>query len=207
MDPTKTNAMLASFRQGNFHWHIDGATQEVPQKATLLTARAVDPAGGDTEFAKTYAAYESLSDAERSEIAGLQVIHSFTHAQSLANPDATDEQRASWDRVAARVHPLVWTRRSGRRSLLLGATAAEVVGWPTPEAGLARPPLGLGDPAPVHPAPFVACRGPGDLGQHRDVAPRLAFRAVIGASHAPHHASTRRAGNDGLNLATGARAG
>jgi alpha-ketoglutarate-dependent taurine dioxygenase len=133
MDPTKTNAMLASFRQGNFHWHIDGATQEVPQKATLLTARAVDPAGGDTEFANTYAAYESLSDAERSEIAGLQVIHSFAHAQSLANPDATDEQRASWDRVAARVHPLVWTRRSGRRSLLLGATAAEVVGWPTPE--------------------------------------------------------------------------
>jgi alpha-ketoglutarate-dependent taurine dioxygenase len=45
MDPTKTNALLASYRQGNFQWHIDGATDEVPQKATLLTARAVDPAG------------------------------------------------------------------------------------------------------------------------------------------------------------------
>jgi alpha-ketoglutarate-dependent taurine dioxygenase len=29
--------------------------------------------------------------------------------------------------VPSRVHPLVWTRRDGRRSLLLGATADEVV--------------------------------------------------------------------------------
>ena len=28
------------------------------------------------------------------------------------------------------MHPLVWTRRTGRKSLLLGATAASVVGWP-----------------------------------------------------------------------------
>ncbi|RDH76323.1 TauD/TfdA family dioxygenase [Mycolicibacterium moriokaense] len=130
LDPTKTNAMLASYRQGNFHWHIDGATEEVPQKATLLTARAVDPAGGDTEFANTYAAHAALTESERSEIADLQVVHSFAHAQSLANPDATDTQRESWDRVPSRVHPLVWTRRNGRRSLLLGATAAEIVGWP-----------------------------------------------------------------------------
>ena len=130
LDPAKTNALLASYRQGNFQWHIDGATVAVPQKATLLTARAVDPAGGDTEFANTYAAYSALSEAERAEIAELLVLHTFSHAQSLANPDATEEQRASWDRVPSRVHPLVWRRRNGRKSLLLGATAAEVVGWP-----------------------------------------------------------------------------
>ena len=130
LDPTKTNALLASFRQGNFHWHIDGATDELPQKGTLLAAREVDPAGGDTEFATTYAAYEALSDGEKDEIEALQVVHSFAHAQSLANPDPTAEERAVWDRVPARVHPLVWQRRSGRKSLLLGATAADVVGWP-----------------------------------------------------------------------------
>ncbi|HME75796.1 MAG TPA: TauD/TfdA family dioxygenase [Mycobacterium sp.] len=131
LDPTKTNALLASYRQGNFHWHIDGATDEIPQKATLLTARAVDPAGGDTEFANTYAAYSALSDDDKDQIADLQVLHTFAHAQSLANPDATDEQRASWNRVPSRTHPLVWTRRNGRKSMLLGATAAEIVGWPT----------------------------------------------------------------------------
>jgi alpha-ketoglutarate-dependent taurine dioxygenase len=130
LDPAKTNALLASYRQGNFHWHIDGAIDEYPQKATLLTARAVDPAGGDTEFANIYAAYAALTDNERAEIADLQVVHSFAHAQSLANPDATEDQRRSWDRVPARAHPLVWTRRNGRQSVLLGATAAEIVGWP-----------------------------------------------------------------------------
>ena len=130
LDPAKTNALLASYRQGNFHWHIDGAIDEYPQKATLLTARAVDPAGGDTEFANTYAAYAALTDDERAQIADLQVVHSFAHAQSLANQDATEDQRRSWDRVPARVHPLVWTRSNGRRSLLLGATAAEIVDWP-----------------------------------------------------------------------------
>ena len=128
LDPNKTNALLASYRQGNFHWHIDGATDAVPQKATLLTARAVDPSGGDTEFASSYAAYAALSADEQAEIADLQVVHTFAHAQSLANPQASEAERAGWDRVAPRVHPLVWTHRDGRRSMLLGATAAEVVG-------------------------------------------------------------------------------
>ena len=88
LDPAKTNAILASYRQGNFHWHIDGATDELPQKATLLTAREVDPAGGDTEFANIYAAYDALSEAERTEIADLQVDHNFARAQGLANPGA-----------------------------------------------------------------------------------------------------------------------
>lgn len=129
LDPTKTNALLASYRQGNFHWHIDGATDETPQKGTLLTARAVDPAGGDTEFASTYAAYDALPEEQKALISGLQVVHTFAHAQSLANPDATDEQRAQWNRVPARIHPLVWTHRDGRKSMLLGATADAVVGW------------------------------------------------------------------------------
>ncbi len=130
MDPAKTNAIMASYRQGNFHWHIDGAMDQIPQKATLLTARAVDPAGGDTEFANTYAAYNALSEEERAEIADLRVLHSFAHAQSLANPEPTDKERAAWERIPTRVHPLVWRRRDGRTSMLVGSTATEIVGWP-----------------------------------------------------------------------------
>ncbi len=133
LDPQKTNALLAWYRQGNFLWHIDGATDEVPQKATLLTARKVDPAGGDTEFASTYAAYAALPDADKRQIAGLRVVHSFAAAQARAHPDATPDERAGWDRVPSRVHPLVWTRKDGRKSLLLGATASEIVDWPAAE--------------------------------------------------------------------------
>jgi alpha-ketoglutarate-dependent taurine dioxygenase len=133
LDPAKTSAVLAHYRQGNFQWHIDGATDEVPQKATLLTAREVDPAGGDSEFASSYRAWDALSPHERQRLAGLRVVHSFAAAQARANPDAPEKERAGWDRVPARVHPLVWTRRSGRRSLLLGATAGEVIGLPEGE--------------------------------------------------------------------------
>ena len=129
LDPTKTNAVLAWYRAGNFQWHIDGATEQVPQKATLLTAREVDEAGGDTEFASTYAAYEALSDDKKSEIAELRVIHSFGAAQLRAHPDASKAEREAWGAIPTRAHPLVWTHRDGRKSLLLGATAAEVIGW------------------------------------------------------------------------------
>jgi alpha-ketoglutarate-dependent taurine dioxygenase len=135
LDPSKTNAMLAWYRQGNFLWHFDGATDELPQKATLLTAREVDESGGDTEFASTYAAYEALPAAEKSEIDDLRVVHSFAAAQRRAHLDASEDQQAAWTRVPTREHPLVWTHRDGRKSLLLGATAAEIVDWPAEKGG------------------------------------------------------------------------
>ncbi|MET0902727.1 MAG: TauD/TfdA family dioxygenase [Acidimicrobiales bacterium] len=130
LDPTKTDAILASYRQGNFLWHIDGMTDELPQRATLLTAREIDPAGGDTEFATTYAAYEALSPEKKAEIEDLRVVHSFAAAQRRSNPDASPEEQERWNRMPSRVHPLVWKRRDGRRSLLLGATADTVVDMP-----------------------------------------------------------------------------
>lgn len=127
LDPAET--VLAAYNEGTFHWHIDGATDLVPQKGTLLTALEVSTEGGDTEFANTYAAYEALSDEDKSTFADLRVVHSFSAAQQLANPAPTDKQRAAWAKVPSREHPLVWTRKNGRRSLLIGATAGEVAGW------------------------------------------------------------------------------
>jgi alpha-ketoglutarate-dependent taurine dioxygenase len=129
-EPGKATPMMVAIRRGNFFWHFDGATEAVPQKGTFLAARAVaDEGEGGTEFASTYVAYESLSDDDKSLIADLQVEHSFAAAQRLANPDAPDDLRSMWDRVPTRVHPLVWSRRDGRKSLLLGATAGRIVGW------------------------------------------------------------------------------
>ena len=131
LDPSKD--AMASYRRGTFFWHIDGATDAVPQKATLLAAHEVGDDEGDTEFASTYAAYDALSDVEKAELADVRVIHSFAAAQSLVTLDPTPELRALWDRVPAREHPLVWTRPDGRRSLLIGATGGEAVGIPHKE--------------------------------------------------------------------------
>jgi alpha-ketoglutarate-dependent taurine dioxygenase len=132
LDPAKS--ALAAYRSGTFYWHIDGANDEVPQKATLLVARQVSDEGGDTEFANTYAAYEALPDEQKKELEGLRVVHSFTASQLLTNPDPSEKELAAWRRVPTREHPLVWTRRNGRKSLLIGASTDHIVGVPHDES-------------------------------------------------------------------------
>lgn len=129
-----SQSKLAAYREATFFWHIDGTTDEVPNKATLLTARHVtDDGSGDTEFANTYAAYDALATDEKAALRGVRVVHSFAASQLLVYPEPSAAERAAWDRVPSREHPLVWARRNGRRSLLIGATAGEVVGSPAEE--------------------------------------------------------------------------
>ena len=120
----------AEYLKGTFHWHIDGCTplhDEPPQKATVLTAMAVAESGGETEFASTYAAYVALSDDEKERFVGLRVLHSLEASQRLVYPDPTPEQVDGWRTRPTSVHPLVWTHRSGRKSLLISAHADHIV--------------------------------------------------------------------------------
>ncbi len=132
LDPAEST--LAKYRRSTIFWHLDGTIDELPQKATLLTALVVADEGGDTEFANTYAAYAALPDDEKVRLADLEVEHSLGAAQLLFTPEPTERQRAAWDAVPSRVHPLVWARRDGRRSLLIGATAGRIVGMADDES-------------------------------------------------------------------------
>jgi alpha-ketoglutarate-dependent taurine dioxygenase len=129
LDTSKNSS--AAYLRATFDWHIDGCTPEddaYPQKATVLTAHAVAATGGETEFASTYAAYDGLTGEEKQRYAALRVVHSLEASQRLVTPDPTPGQLAAWRRRPAREHPLVWTHKSGRRSLVLGASAGQVVG-------------------------------------------------------------------------------
>lgn len=119
---------VAEYLKGTFFWHIDGATDETPTKATLLTARQIADTGGDTEFASTYAAYEALSDGDKQRFARVRVVHSLEASQRPVRPDPSPEELKAWRARPPREHPLVWTHRSGRKSLVLGVTASHVVG-------------------------------------------------------------------------------
>ena len=132
LDPAESS--LAKFRRSTIFWHLDGTTDELPQKATLLTALVVADEGGDTEFAHTYAAYDALPEDEKARVDDLRVEHSLAAAQLMFTPEPTEKQRAAWDQVPSRVHPLVWRRRDGRRSLLIGSTAGRIVGLPEDES-------------------------------------------------------------------------
>ena len=126
LDPAKNP--VAEYLRGTFDWHLDGATDDIPIMATVLSAHAVAASGGETEFASTYAAYDALSDAEQQELLQVRVVHSLEAAQRLVNPDPSPEELATWRKRPSKVHPLVWRHRSGRRSLVLGATASHVEG-------------------------------------------------------------------------------
>lgn len=132
LDPSKNPA--AEYLKGTFNWHIDGTTDEVPVKATMLTARHVAMVGGGTEFANTYAAYENLPEQERKRYEDLRVLHSFEAAQRLVNPNPTEEQVAAYRALPTRELSLVWKRRDGRRSLAIGATADHIVGMDPTES-------------------------------------------------------------------------
>jgi alpha-ketoglutarate-dependent taurine dioxygenase len=134
LDPEKSHT--AAYTLGTFNWHIDGAQDDVPTKATTLSAKAVSSNGGETEFASTYAAYDALTDTEKEQFAGLQVLHSFEASQRLVHPDPSPQELARWREKPDKVHPLVWRHRSGRCSLVIGVTADHVVGM-EPESGKA----------------------------------------------------------------------
>jgi alpha-ketoglutarate-dependent taurine dioxygenase len=117
---------------GTFFWHIDGVTINQPlPKATLLSARRLSSSGGQTEFANTYAAFEHLPDEEKTALEKLQVVHKMETSLRPVFDQVGDADLARWRGMSEiMVHPLVWTHISGRKSLVIGTHADNVVGLP-----------------------------------------------------------------------------
>jgi alpha-ketoglutarate-dependent taurine dioxygenase len=129
LDKAKNSS--ADYLRATFDWHIDGCTpieETFPQMATVLSAKQVAESGGDTEFASSYAAYDALSDEEKARYGSMRVVHSLEASQRRVTPEPSPEVLAKWRSRPTHTHPLVWTHRSGRKSLVLGASADHVVG-------------------------------------------------------------------------------
>ena len=134
LDAAKNPA--AQYLRGTFDWHIDGCTDDIPIMATMLSAHAVAASGGETEFASSYAAYEMLDDDEKARLDDIRVVHTIEASQRLFNKEPSEKELEHWRKRPAKEHPLVWRHRSGRRSLVLGATTDHVVGM-DPDEGRA----------------------------------------------------------------------
>jgi alpha-ketoglutarate-dependent taurine dioxygenase len=134
LDKSKNSS--AAYLRATFDWHIDGCTptdDEYPQRATVLSAKHVADRGGETEFASSYGAYDALDDEEKRRLGSLRVVHSLEASQRRVNPNPPDDELARWRARPTHEHPLVWTHRSGRKSLVLGASADYVVGMDVEE--------------------------------------------------------------------------
>jgi alpha-ketoglutarate-dependent 2,4-dichlorophenoxyacetate dioxygenase len=116
------------YQRGNYQWHADSTFKRIPSLCSILTAREVPAEGGNTEFVSTRAAYEALTDDERRELDALTVEHDFSVSRARVGFKFSPEEAAIYPPVW---HPLVQTNPvTGRRSLLIGAHAAAIVGWP-----------------------------------------------------------------------------
>lgn len=132
-DP-KHNPLGKTYLRGTLDWHIDRAEIDVPPLGSILTPRVLSPSGGQTEFANTYAAYEDLPEADKRLLEGLEVVHRAEAAIRRHVENPSEEQIAAWRSNPPKTHPMVWQHQSGRKSLLLGGTASEVVGMEKAES-------------------------------------------------------------------------
>lgn len=126
MDPTENPK--AEYIKGAFYWHIDGTMLDIPIFASVMSARRLSESGGQTEFCNTYAAYEDLPDEDKAAIEGLEVVHMFETSQRYIKPEPSYAELCQWQEYQPNTLPLVWTHRSGRKSLVLGSTASHVLG-------------------------------------------------------------------------------
>jgi alpha-ketoglutarate-dependent taurine dioxygenase len=135
------NPSGAEYLKNTTGWHIDGLfEEEPPPRASILAARRLSGAGGQTEFCNTYAAYEDLPQQDRKACESLRVLHTLEASNRAMSPQMSAEEQQAWreaqaerdrkGRRGAKEHPLVWRHRSGRRSLVLGMTVDHVVGLP-----------------------------------------------------------------------------
>jgi alpha-ketoglutarate-dependent taurine dioxygenase len=124
----RVNPVAADGLRTSFFWHLDGSMSETPILASLLSPVKLSPTGGQTEFCNTYAAYDALSESDKKEIEGLKVVHANWSRGLYADPEPSYEKFKRDQKGPSRPQPLVWKHRSGRKSLVLGGTAAYVVG-------------------------------------------------------------------------------
>jgi alpha-ketoglutarate-dependent 2,4-dichlorophenoxyacetate dioxygenase len=116
------------YQKANMLWHADSTFKAVTSLASLLSARIIPEEGGATELASTRAAYESLSDAVKEEIKDLIVEHDFSYSRGLVGFTFTAEEEAKFPPVRHRLVRV--NRHTGRKSVLIGAHAKCIVGWP-----------------------------------------------------------------------------
>jgi alpha-ketoglutarate-dependent 2,4-dichlorophenoxyacetate dioxygenase len=133
--PLARDSRMHLFNLGNCLWHSDSSFRAIPAKFSLLSARVVNPKGGNTEFADMRAAYDALDDETKAEIGDLICEHSLMYSRgSLGFTEYSDDEREMFKPVLQRLvrtHPV-----HGRKSLYLSSHAGKVLGMSVPEGRL-----------------------------------------------------------------------
>ena len=85
-------------------WHTDHTYDREPAMGSILVAREVPSKGGDTLFANTCLAYQTLSDKLKASLVGLKAVHSSRH---IFGPQGSSHLRGHETATQDSTHPLV----------------------------------------------------------------------------------------------------
>ena len=133
--PLEKDSRTHLFNLGNCLWHSDSSFRAIPAKFSLLSARVVNPKGGNTEFADMRAGYDALDAETKAEIEDLICEHSLMYSRgSLGFVDYSDEEKEMFKPVLQRLvrtHPV-----HRRKSLYLSSHAGAIKGMSVPEGRL-----------------------------------------------------------------------
>lgn len=119
--------------RANQLWHTDSCFKDPPALASVLSARAISPVGGETEFASMRLGWERLPETMRARLADAYAWHDYAHSRGKIAPHlASGRERATLPPVRWRIR---WRNPvNGRDSLYVASHTYAIDGMPTDEA-------------------------------------------------------------------------
>lgn len=101
------------------NWHTDQMFTGTPARVTMLYAKEIPPAGGDTMFANLYQAYDALSDGMKEMIADLRTVSQYDKKKKRPAAMAPTDQDVPAPEVE---HPLVRPHtETGKKALYISS--------------------------------------------------------------------------------------
>lgn len=119
--------------RANQLWHTDSSFKAPPALASVLSARIIPPAGGETEFTSMRLAWSRLPEASREKFARSFAWHDYAHSRGKIAPHlASERERSTMPAVCWR---MCWINPVNRRpSLYVASHTSGVEGMSRDEA-------------------------------------------------------------------------
>ncbi|HUK08094.1 MAG TPA: TauD/TfdA family dioxygenase [Stellaceae bacterium] len=131
--PVPATDKLALRVRANQLWHTDSSFLKTPALASVLSARILSEAGGETQYTSTRRAWQRLPEARQRELRDRIVTHSYANSRDQIDPKLMGpEERATMPPVRWR---MTWRNPANdQRSLYVASHAGAIDGMRDNEA-------------------------------------------------------------------------
>lgn len=119
--------------RANQLWHTDSCFKDPPALASVLSARVIAPAGGETEFASMRLGWERLPDAMRVRLTDAFAWHDYAHSRGkIASHLASEREKSTLPPVRWRIR---WRNPvNGRDALYIASHTCGIDGMAQDES-------------------------------------------------------------------------